>query len=135
MKDFLKENWFKVGIIIAILLLAYSVYYALVVRPDKQATEQQQLKTENQNLLQTCLALADLNYSSNWATACQTNAQRVKDGYQNCVNQDLGAANCRSVWGTPDDSANCSLPTTTAQNVNNYHDQDKADCYKQYPTN
>jgi len=130
MKEFLKENWFKLGIIIIILVLVFLTYYSLVIRPE-------QLKVENQNMLQVCLDIADIDYASDWATACATNAKSVEAGYDACLKGADGyamtATMCRNLLGTPDNSATCTLPTAMANQVNTYHTENKADCYKQHP--
>src|SRR4051812_43664076 len=129
MKEFIEKNWFKLGIIIAVLILAYSIYYSLVVRPERQAMQAENLRIENQANLQSCLDIADTTYSINWSTACHKNAERIKAGYSSCIKGSDGyamtASDCRSIWGTPDDSANCSLPNATASTVNTYNTQNK----------
>lgn len=89
MDNFLKENWFKVGILIAILIIAYSFYHTLVVRPaiqierkdaeqakEEMAKEQARLdeetKKEQSKLdLDNCIADASEQYSNNWFGECK----------------------------------------------------------------
>ncbi len=39
MKNFIKENWFKVGIIFVLAIIAFSVYYSLVSIPNREKKE------------------------------------------------------------------------------------------------
>lgn len=85
--NFIKDNWFKAGILIALLLIAYSIYQVLVVRPQvekaeeraekvaaqaaadfKEASKKEQAKKD----LNSCLSDADTNYDVNWFNACKT---------------------------------------------------------------
>lgn len=81
--DFLKDNWFKVGILIAILLIAYSVYQVLVVRPDIERQEAAQAKMladieesarkeQAKSDLNSCLTSAETNYSNQWYRECKS---------------------------------------------------------------
>ncbi len=116
------------------------MYYALVVVPQQNAVQAQEAAAqaqaqaaENKIQLQTCLQGAAIGYSAAWAQACTTNAQRVSSGYQDCLSTVQDVSMCRSVWGTPDSSPNCGLPSAAAQYVNANYASAKSDCYRQYP--
>ncbi len=144
MDDFLKNNWFKIGILVGIFVLAYTVYYSLVLQPanlesKRQALEAQQrfeqeLKKESdKRSLDSCLAAARIDYDLNWANACKANSNRIKTGYDNCMESGLNSTSCRSIWGTPNPSDNCSLPDAQAVTINGYLEKAKEDCYRRYP--
>ena len=92
-------------------------------------------KKANKDALDSCLIDADIQYSLNWASACESNAKIVEDGYKNCRAgaSALGASDCRTIWGVSDASPTCTLPYGRAENVNKYHEQAKDDCYRRYP--
>lgn len=80
--NWLKENWFKAGILIAILIVAYSFYQVLVVKPEREVKREEaakieaqlaeeQRKTKLETDLTNCLAGAKSNYSSNWFGECK----------------------------------------------------------------
>jgi len=120
-------------IAISLLIIALSVgYYFVMYLPQKDQSVQT-AKTQQATMQRACLADAGTNYMATWAADCKANAQRITTGYQNCVNTGLGSAECLSIWNTPDSSASCSLPATTADSLNNSLQNDKEDCYKQYP--
>ena len=130
--NWLKENWFKVGIIIAALILAYSIYYSLVLLPQQRASKEALDRALNQTNLDYCLAEADDLYTTNWANACKSYAKIVEEGYKNCV-ATSDTSICRSVWKTPDLSPDCSLPSARADTVNKYHEDAKNECFRKYP--
>ncbi|OGD30802.1 hypothetical protein A3J02_01975 [Candidatus Azambacteria bacterium RIFCSPLOWO2_02_FULL_46_11] len=81
-KDWLKENWFKAGILISILIIAYSFYHVLVVKPEREAKREEaakieaqlveeQRKTKAKEDLASCVTTAESNYSSIWFGECK----------------------------------------------------------------
>lgn len=83
MKNFLQENWFKLGILVVLLLVGWAIYTALVVEPERQRaaaefkasleqTTKQAQETERQKNLDACLADASTNYSEQWYRECKS---------------------------------------------------------------
>lgn len=88
--DWIKENWFKAGLLILGLIIAYSFYHTLVIRPSiererkdaelakEELTEEQdrlneEARKEQLKLnLDSCLADAGEQYSNNWFGECKT---------------------------------------------------------------
>ena len=138
-EKFIKENWFKVGILSAVLIFSFSVYNYLVVRPKEEVLakieiakiEDANAKTKQESI-DGCVRFAQLNYSLNWANTCKTNAKRVEDGFKNCINSVLSVSDCRGLWGYGDDSSDCSLPTKNADYINQTLKDEKSDCYNKY---
>jgi hypothetical protein len=89
MRNWLKENWFRVGILVSILIVAYSVYQVLVVRPDierqeaatakfqadlaeiEQKSQQAIQKEQTKKELDSCLTDASTSYSNQWYRECK----------------------------------------------------------------
>jgi Sec-independent protein translocase protein TatA len=67
-------------------------------------------KDQQKQALQTCLDQADTNHTTNWTNECK----------------DKGIDNT---------GPNCSLPLYIADRVNNISQQDKDNCFKQFPQN
>ena len=106
----------KITIIIAVLIIAMSVaYYLVVFLPheeqmslnQKQQALQDTKKAANQKALdlEFCLSRADSDGSSFWDSECES--------------QGLGK--------------NCSLPEFNANRVDNSIKEAKSECFKQYP--
>ncbi len=118
MKDFLKENWFKVGLI-AVLLIAvigYINYLNTKNSLNKRKYDQEvadklrerqiaETKEAQQAAkLQACLILADSNYDKNWELGCK--------GF----NKESG----------------CTLPRYLAEPLNDDYTEAKATCNSLY---
>lgn len=96
---FLKQNWFKLGLLVAVLITATTLYQSLVIIPkerdmQKQSQEaQQQLidnqrQTETKKQLQACLNKIDLDDKAFWDSGqlgyTLAEKQNLKD---NCFKQ------------------------------------------------
>ncbi len=119
--NWVKENWFKLGILIAILILSASpAYYFGIYLPQKDATAQsaatfqaleaQYQKDEVAGKLQDCLDAADSNYN------------------------DLFTEDCK-LEGKTDCDTNASVYMSTAEALQKDRDNQKDFCFKQYPQN
>lgn len=97
----------------------------------KKAAEEKE--RENRILVAACLGSAQESYSKNWASNCKANSRSVLTGYQGCLDRGLSAANCQGVWGTADASADCSLPLSLAEVLNENLQKTKEECFKRYP--
>lgn len=86
----LKDNWFKLGILIILSVVTYSFYEVFVVNP-RIEKEEQRLAREEQKFIQMdkekkieeeklktksefdkCMLNAELNYLMNWKRSCMT---------------------------------------------------------------
>jgi len=159
MKTILKEHWFKMICSIAIVLIALSVgYYFIFVLPafnkekldiEKAKQEEEAKKNEREEEakkaekasavmesatkkinLSNCLNKAEENYSSNWAKACETNSEIMKDLFDKCKGGILDDGKfCEKTYDfeyKPD----CALPSAKADKVNEYLKNDKDECFR-----
>lgn len=123
----------KVLLSISALIIAISIgYYLLWYIP--------QQKAEQQHLLNLCLQGVEINYNKDWATNCKSRAKQVTEGYKNCIatapnilDSTTAKKQCASIWGKPDNSAKCSLPASLADSINKNMQNNKTDCFSQYP--
>lgn len=94
------------------------------------SNNQQNKQRAAQQSLDICLTQAELQYQQNWASNCVKNAERVREGYNNCLSSE---SFCRSLWGTPDPSPSCSLPTNIAEQIEEWRSEARNECYYRYP--
>lgn len=112
-----QENWFKLAIIICILI-GITVFFQYNKQRDSEKANQELLKITNEELkkqenstaLQRCLLAANIQYSLNWNAECKINSMNDK-------------------------IEDCTLPTWDAEIVENKRVKDKDYCFKQYPQN
>ena len=82
-KSWLKENWFKLGILSSILLVSGAIYAALVIEPQRREASaefkaslekavQSAKETERQSNIDSCLASAMSSYSDQWYRECKS---------------------------------------------------------------
>jgi hypothetical protein len=116
--NWIKENWFKLGILLILLFIAWTFYYKLVVLPGIESNREQaqatlkelKEKSERESIEASrnrCLSAADIDYSLNWNSACKS-------------------------LGKKED---CTLPTLNANNINDFRQSSRDECYKKYPVN
>ena len=136
----------KFAIIIGALLAGFGVFYHFVIflpgveRANAAAREREKVAKEREKAdaqrkdearkaaYSACMESAQANYNLNWAIACETTARQKTVGRENCLAQGLGAAFCRSVWGNPDPSPDCTLPGERAKALNEVYSEDQAKC-------
>lgn len=88
METFLKENWFKFGVLLALIFIGWVGYQALVVQPQEVRAEKQMEEASKtvdavqkaaqeaqdaaikERKLQICLSAADENYQANFESYC-----------------------------------------------------------------
>ena len=112
----LAQHWFKAGILLVLIAAVTLVaYYFMDFLPSKEAGERaiQELqaadeKSQQAELLQTCLSGAADDYSNNWASNCMTS-------------------------GTSNKGPDCTLPLTLAGSINQSLKDAKDECFKEYP--
>ena len=115
--NWLKENWFKVGILAAILVVSISVgYYYMIFLPQKEeertkieSQKQEQLVKETKEQeakLSACITNTDTNYQTNFESYC------ISEGR---------GSNCNSI------------KRVNADRVEQIEKDEKADCFKKYP--
>lgn len=120
MNQFIEDNWFKIGFLFITLFAVLLVgYYFVIYQPkyNKERLSEQQAKDfqsnmdeinakdESAKLLQGCLDEADINYTSAWDATCITNG----------------------------DKAGCGLYSGQTTILENRKENDKQNCFKQYP--
>lgn len=112
----MNNNWNAFLLAVSALIVAFSIgYYFVIFLPQKEQARIQQEKEKKtaieekeaskKLLLSYCLEDADKTYSYNWDKACKTRG--LKD--------------------------ECSLPSETADSIENYRKQAKDECFKKYP--
>jgi type II secretory pathway component PulM len=94
MKDFIKEHWFKIGILFLALIVSFSVlYYYLVFRPQQdRAVLQQQILVQNeaqaQQITQQQKAQSEATSQAQTAAAKEQQLEDCVDSaHQSYVNQ------------------------------------------------
>ena len=159
--DWLKENWFKVGILAVAFLISLSVAYYYVIflpqkeqaRIDQQRQEQfakefreQQAKEEAEQALNICIADAEERYSNQWYRECKSRGELTSRcislnettfaeyAEENNIPQDKRLSAFLD-FEKEKDECSCRLPTAIANGVDDYRDGLKADCFKKYPQN
>lgn len=111
MKQFFKDNWFKICILV--IVLVGIVGYLSFLNTVEQNKQYQQLENRikvnsDKDALDSCLESAERVYSLDWDISCKTNGVNSKE---------------------PD----CSLPNTTADHIEDRLQINKQNCFKQYP--
>ena len=154
MKTFIKENWFRIGLLFCLLMIAYAVYQSFVVIPREKA-EKQEIATiletqriekedrEKQENLDTCLADAERIYSINWFSSCKTlskassmciNIMDTESGYKNYLKSQATTTSISNLiaYMKAKDNCSCSLPTATAERWDSSLKDEKNACYMRY---
>jgi len=155
----MKKYLISVGIISIVLITAFIGYYFLYSLPgynaqklkieeDKQLFEEEKQfqiikdkETEaainnlkesvRSSQLDDCLEDAETNYSSNWAKACQSVIDKQTEDFLMCKKK-WPDSNCELSNPINKYKEDCSLPTHNADNINDYKETAKNDCYKRF---
>lgn len=99
------------------------------------AEEKKALQAENaQQRYVSCLTFADKAYDSQWAGQCKINAARVERGLASCIQAGISKVQCAASYGVANPGSDCSLPSDSAKTLNEQHDKDKAQCFREYQT-
>ncbi len=124
MKRFIKENWFKLGMMLILLLIGLSFgYYFVIFLPQKEMerkgllkheqlikeVERQEAKQKEENSrvnLGTCLNDADKNYHETMINACQKYSGNI---------------------------SNCTIPLYLAKQYKEDQKNAKDVCFKRFP--
>jgi len=61
---FLKQNWFRISIVVGLLLTVVVIFYALVIIPKQEQSKLELKKRLSTILRNSCLSDADAEYSS-----------------------------------------------------------------------
>ena len=102
--EWLKENWFRLSIIGALLLVTYPVYYHYVIYIPAKAAEEDLASTLRIGSRRTCIRNAERSYRNDWANECDY--RKEKD---------------------------CRLPGSTADSLEKRLYNAKEMCYKEHP--
>jgi hypothetical protein len=116
--DWLKENWFKLGIIGVLLLAAFPVYYHYVIYiPNRdEAARVSEIAKESKLRYEklkadiardNCILQADKDYSADWDRQCQHAGRNHKD-------------------------KDCTLPSSLAKQLEDRRNYNQEKCYKEY---
>lgn len=156
-KNWLKENWFKLGILAIGLMVAYFFWQVLVVQPRmereerkttefNQKLEEETRRTEAKSNLDQCVADADKKYSSNWNNSCKSlgrlserceimliDSPNIFDAFKKYQEWHPGAT--FQEFSKAYDECSCLLPTTQATRWDDTLKEDKNTCYRLYPQN
>lgn len=89
----------------------------------QQVKSVQAAKDKQAQNLQECLDRADNNYLFDWASACKTLGKSGK-----CTMEDFW---CKETFSGVNTS--CTLPSYNADSLDNARQQDKENCFKQFP--
>jgi len=173
--EFFKQNWFKLGLLLTIILgfsvLGVSFYATQINKQNsiekQKANESQAEKKEEQEkilnaqlaeqeksgLLNECLLVAQKNYSTNWATACRTQAATISKNNEDCFKKadspldfpesvrqyitpeyiENFKEHCRQLYGAPDYSENCALAdSSVAKRLDDFLKTEQEKCYSLY---
>lgn len=110
-KGWLSINWFKLSLVIGVLLAIGVLYNALVTVPREKMAQQEAYRIQQEasakaqaidkiNQRDECLRIAEMNYRSNWAAACKSQADRMKIlGYTNKIADNSGSPDCSLLTG------------------------------------
>ncbi len=163
MKNWLKENWFKVGLLVVLLILGLSfAYYYIVFLPKKEQNrlaqeiqkqtlqESKEIKEreKTQSLLDECLADAETSYSDQWYGECKSQGKITSK----CISlKEMTFNEYAKQNNIPDDGkerldamfdffkqqneCSCRLPLANADRINGSLEKSKDECFKRYPQN
>jgi hypothetical protein len=117
--NWLKENWFKVGILLSVFLFIWPFYYYYILYlPDQHEKKTQQetalqlseesRRASNERQREACLLVAQTDYIDNWASQCKS-------------------------FGVNNKGKDCTLPGRNADRVEQWRKESKDECYKKYP--
>lgn len=101
----LKKNWFKIGILVIGIIVAFAFWQNLVVIPREKEFQKQSQESWKKIELESCLNTADATYRSYWSSQCE-------------------------VEGKKDDCT--SLLTYHAEAAEKLKQQEKDNCFQQY---
>ena len=113
MKKFIKENWFKIIIIVLLSIVTFSYTFSQYTNYQKQQS-QIQLDKEKEINLEKCLATAQENYELIWNSTCSNG---IGDWINICQGEQ--GKNCTQ----------CILPDKEAERLNLLLKKNKKDCY------
>lgn len=132
----LANNWFKVGVLLFMFAAFWLLHEIFIVSPVQQEIARQIAEARNRDKLQMCLAEAETSYSAMFASLCNSQAETLRSGYTNCINQPyMDRATCASVWGNPseiDASSSCTLTGGFASQIKEYRSREEDKCYRMY---
>ena len=100
---------------------------------ERLEAKQRDLKRKDAYL--SCLMAASKDYDADWSAACKTNAESRSVALKNCLedpnvvnNPLMGKRWCYANLGGANPSPDCSLPSSTADKINERHEKEKQRC-------
>jgi len=110
-RDWVREHWFKVGILAILFLFGSFISYYVAIYAPKQDAAQSAARTASQSsMLQSCLTDASQHYRNRWASECRD-------------------------YGMDYIGPNCKLPITHAENIEKWHQEERMECFTHYSRN
>ncbi len=90
------------------ILVAYSIFYSLVILPNKKLADEQRIRLNNEISLSTCITYAESRYNDSWKEYCKIDFRQIGD------------------------DGSCLLANDRADQLNELLKQNKDECYKKY---
>ena len=109
MKEFIKENWFKIIMAFTMFLIGFSVLYYFVIFLPQKFKKQRARELTNEILLEKCLHETTEIYKEKWNNYCKIDGKEIRED------------------GT------CLLNTERAETLGKQLDKIKNECFKKYP--
>lgn len=132
MKDWLKENWFKAGLLGIIFIAGLSIaYYYVIFLPQKEEArlelqrQEHKAKLEQQKLLDFCLEETDNEAWKDFISICKDD-ERINGG-------DIETCEMGTVEDTISYMYASYLRETLFKGVLERREKAKEDCFKKYP--
>lgn len=158
MLHWLREHWFKVGVLVVGLIIAYSLFYSLVVQPQREVAkrearqiaedqEKQKQREEEKQDRAACIFDAKLNYGNIWSKECGARGLLTEE-CKKIVEMDFGQyAEERKIpkddaaayleaskeYFKKRDECSCSLPLDIADRLNGQLEKEQDRCLKRFP--
>lgn len=129
------EKLVKVAVVLGALLAGVGVFYHYVIflpgverqkaeRAEVEKRDAANREASRQIFYEACKKDASINYSANWAAACEEVARTRTMQLRNCLsdrmivtNPYMGENYCKATFGDIDPSPNCSLPKGRAESI------------------
>ena len=117
MKQFIKENWFRIVIVILLSIITLSYAFSQYAYYQKQQSQIQSDK-EKKISLEECLVTAQENYELTWNDTCSNG---IGDWINICQGEQ--GENCTQ----------CILSDEQSNKLNLLLEKNKENCYKRFP--
>jgi hypothetical protein len=155
--EFIKKHWFQIGLLVIGAFIAWTIYSALVLQPEKtrqgelsrqaEATAAAETKeAEKKENLDACLTNAREVYDKNWDTSCRTlgrltnRCETILFGdapFKDYLSWHPELANVEvweqfSAFQKAKEECSCALPRITSDRWDSMYKDDQKVCYDLY---